>query len=235
MIQYFALSDIHGREVTINDFEERGFDQNNLNHYIVLVGDYFDRHPHNIEVLEFIETMIQTLQERFILIKGNHDEFIMDFLNELDQYEVGDVLDESLFNLERWLRNGGRITIEQLFGEINGTYTKEKYLKKERLQKFLAHLKDYYETERYIFTHAAINEERVADVWNRTFFHEGININKTVIIGHTTFEYLEDFNIIKKAYDNNHSFEITESIHVTKNTVYDIDNGEGNNICVFTE
>lgn len=50
--------------------------------------------------------MIETLKERFILIKGNHDEFIIDFVQRLDDYHVGADLNEANFDLDRWLRNG---------------------------------------------------------------------------------------------------------------------------------
>lgn len=157
MRTYFVLSDIHGRNHDLSRFEEMGFDFNDEQHYMVFVGDYFDRYDKNLEVLEFCELMIETLKERLILIKGNHDEFIIDFVQRLDDYHVGADLNEANFDLDRWLRSGGRITIEQLFGDINGLYTKEKELKKERLKKFTSHLVDYYETDHYIFVHTSID------------------------------------------------------------------------------
>lgn len=55
MRTYFVLSDIHGPNHALSRFEEMGFDFYNEQHYMVFVGDYFDRYDKNLEVLEFCE------------------------------------------------------------------------------------------------------------------------------------------------------------------------------------
>lgn len=226
---YFALSDIHGRSVSIEDFESKGFDLENPDHIIVLLGDYFDRGPDNLGVLSFIEASKTLLKERFIVIKGNHDEFIIKFLkhtfeNSNDDQELK--LDEKL--MDHWFRNGGAITLQQLFGNLEGPLDKEKMSKLERLLNFTHLLEDYYETKDYIFTHASINHDRSVDTWNRDFLHEGLNVNKDIIVGHTSHPYLDDRMEIK----NFGSGLIAQS---RTSNVIDIDNGQGNNIVLFIE
>lgn len=184
--------------------------------------------------MTFCETMIDTLEDRFVLVRGNHDEFFMGFIQELEDYNIGDYLDENVFNLERWLRNGARITIDQLFGTITGLFTKEKHEKKKRLMKFSSHIRDYYVCDSYIFTHALININREVDVWNPDFFHKGIALDKIIIIGHTIYKNLDNYKIIEKSKDNN-LYTYAVSRNETLCPVNDIDNGDGNNITIFEE
>lgn len=228
----FALSDIHGRDINISHFELKGFDLENNNHMIVLVGDYFDRNDKNLLVLRFIEKYKKILKERFIVLKGNHDEFVFNFIKHIeDNVKDEEKLIHNEENLDRWLRNGGDITIRQLFGPYKGRYTKSKKKALQRLKDFEAMVDDYYETDNYIFTHAAINEERVVDVWDRDFMHTGFNTDKTTIIGHTTHKYLIDNS---KIYDYGLG-TVAKSLSVTKSPVLNIDNGLGNNIVVFED
>lgn len=229
---YFAQSDIHGRDISIEKFEACGFDLNDENHIIVLVGDYFDRWEKTMLVLRFIEKYKKLLGDRFIVLKGNHDEFVINFINHIKaNCEVGDPLVHDEVNLDRWLRNGGDITIRHLFGPYKGKYTEAKHKKLLRLEKFVSLIDDYYETKDYIFTHAAIDEERNVDTWARDFFDRGVNIDKTIIIGHTTHKYLvEDVEFIQTDYG-----VIAKSLKETLCPVLNIDNGLGNNIVVFEE
>lgn len=229
---YFALSDIHGRLVSIEDFEEKGFNLDNDNHIIVLIGDYFDRHPNNLEVLEFLEKYKNLLNKRFILLKGNHDEFVNNFITYIDtNIAIGEEIVNEPYNLERWLRNGGDITLTQLFGEYEGLYTNEKAKNLLRLKNFWKMLDDYYETKDYIFTHAGINERRQVDTWDREFLHKGMLTDKTVIIGHTSHKYMED-DVVFEDYGTG---VIAKSKSITLCDVLDIDSGYADNIVVFKE
>ncbi len=228
----YALSDIHGRDINISMFEDKGFDLKNKNHIIVLVGDYFDRNDKNLLVLRFIEKYKKVLKDRFIALKGNHDEFVFNFIKYIeDNVDFENKLTHNEENLDRWLRNGGDITIRQLFGPYKGRYTKSKQKALLRLKDFEAIVDDYYETDNYIFTHASINEERIIDVWDRDFMHTGFNTNKTTIIGHTTHKYLVENS---KIYDFGLG-SVAQSLNQTKSPVLNIDNGLGNNIVVFED
>lgn len=232
-IKYFALSDIHGRSVKIDDFINKGFDLNNSNHYIILLGDYFDRNPLNLLVLRFIEKYSKLLGPRFITLMGNHDEFVLNFIDHIEaNCQAGDKLTHEPVNLDRWLRNGGDQTIRQLFGPYKGKYTNSKVKNLIRLRNFCNLLEGYYESKDYIFTHAAINEEREHDVWDREFLHIGLNTNKTVVIGHSSHTYLEKDKFTFEEYGGG---IIAKSLSKTKCPVLDIDNGHGNNIVIFEE
>ena len=105
----FAISDIHGRKVTLEDFESKGFDRENPSHKIVCIGDYFDRGTQNMEILEFCEHAKDELgTDRFITIYGNHDEMMMTFLKDLKAYNLGMYLKDIRETSERWFRNGAK-------------------------------------------------------------------------------------------------------------------------------
>lgn len=230
--KYFALSDIHGRDINLSHFVKKGFELKNPNHIIVLVGDYFDRNEKNLLVLRFIEKYKKLLKERFIVLKGNHDEFIFNFIEYIEKnISINEVLHHDEVNLERWLRNGGDITIRQLFGPYKGKYTATKEKNLKRLKRFQNYVQDFYETDSYIFTHAAISEDRIVDVWNRDFLHQGFNTNKTTVIGHTMHKYLTEVCSISD-YGLG---QVAKSLQETKSPVLNIDNGLGNNIVVFSE
>lgn len=230
----FALSDIHGRTLNMGMFEAKGFDIDNPEHHIVLMGDYFDRHDKNREVLEFIIALKEQLPERVHLLIGNHDGFMMESIDYILEHSHEKIVTDDVF-LPRWLRNGGEITIQQLIGNILTAPTltdshRENLLK---LQKFTHSLEDYFETDSSIFTHAAIDEARNIDYWDRTPIISENTLGKDLYIGHTTFPdalemypHLEYFENETKKYLYNPDLD---------NHVYMIDNDKGNNIIVVEE
>ena len=76
MKKYFLFSDTHGQyEPLIAALDEAGFDKNNKDHWLISVGDLFDRGRENVKIYNFLDSI-----ERKHLIFGNHDEFFLEFL-----------------------------------------------------------------------------------------------------------------------------------------------------------
>ena len=201
-MKYFALSDIHGRKISLEDFIQKGFETMNPQHHIVLLGDYFDRYPENMEVLSFLEALLQDYPERVHLLYGNHDAFIDEFVsyalkNSRDKLAVAPGL------MPRWLLNGGAVTLIQLFGSAfdrSVAYTEDLKHKLKRVQAVLKHLKPYYESDQYIFTHASINRDRIIDYWDRKLVLKANPTSKKIVIGHSTFLDLlpQEYLMMKK-------------------------------------
>lgn len=77
MNKYFIVSDIHGNYTALlESLRAAGYDQNNESHWIISAGDLFDRGFQNELVYEFFVGI-----ERKIMIRGNHDDFLRDFLS----------------------------------------------------------------------------------------------------------------------------------------------------------
>ena len=72
MKTFFIFSDIHGN---FTDFYkaliEAGYDKNNEDHWLIGLGDYFDRFHEPLEILDFFSEI-----DRKILVKGNHESLL---------------------------------------------------------------------------------------------------------------------------------------------------------------
>ena len=77
MPKFFVTSDIHSYyEPLIEALDKAGFDKNDENHYLVVCGDCFDRGPDSARVLKYLQSL-----PRKVLIKGNHEQLLLDCCN----------------------------------------------------------------------------------------------------------------------------------------------------------
>lgn len=82
MKKYFVISDTHSfYNELITSLKDKGFDKKNPNHYLILCGDLFDRGWQAKPLLEFV----QSLEDRFIYIRGNHEDLLYKCVYELAQ------------------------------------------------------------------------------------------------------------------------------------------------------
>lgn len=143
MKKYFICADIHGfYDIWMNALDEKGFDINNPDHIVILLGDLLDRGDQPRDCLRFICNLID--KNRAICIMGNHE----DLMRELLLYKCP---------AERDYHNGTKATVDDL---INYDYTfREKcfaLLTDEQWCKYFNKCNNYlyYETDHYIFTHS---------------------------------------------------------------------------------
>ena len=80
MSKYFITSDVHGffNELMVA-LNSKGFDVNNSDHKLIILGDLFDRGPDNRKVYEFVKS----LGDRFIYVRGNHEDLLGDCVREI--------------------------------------------------------------------------------------------------------------------------------------------------------
>lgn len=218
----FAISDIHGfYNETICALNDAGYDENNENHLLIVLGDIFDRGEQSLQIYEWLYKLTQ--ENKAIVLRGNHDFFFMNFLEG----------DKNPFD---YVRNGLRETIADFWHrtapfeswcmldegcDVNqDNYTKwvdicRKDINEEfpELLSWLKSLPNYIETKKYIFTHGSIDTEandwhyptksfHYFDGWEAchwddgSFFGKSIcNTDKTVVIGHFGTSHL------RKMYD----------------------------------
>ena len=80
-MKYFAVSDCHGFfNELMTALDTAGFDINNPEHTLVVCGDLFDRGSQPREIFDFVKSLPK---ERFIYIRGNHEDLLMDCLSEI--------------------------------------------------------------------------------------------------------------------------------------------------------
>ena len=75
---YFVCSDIHGYfDEWMTSLNESGFDFDNKDHILVVLGDIFDRGRQPKEIYEFLKSFPEN---RLILIRGNHEYLLLDLV-----------------------------------------------------------------------------------------------------------------------------------------------------------
>lgn len=169
-MKYFVVSDIHGfYDELISSLNEAGYDKNNSNHTLIILGDIFDRGRQPLEILEFVQSIPQSNR---ILIRGNHEDLFLDLLNKdfPDSYDFYnetvqtfcDIVGYPLEHLMRsyWKRKFDKENI------IDNPDETVKYIWKQIIRKIndspcVSFLKsdewvNYAEISNYIFTHAFI-------------------------------------------------------------------------------
>lgn len=235
-MKLYALSDIHGRTFSLQQFIDLGFDLDNPQHHIVFLGDYFDRYDDNYGVYLELKRIQELLQDRCHLIVGNHDGYMIEFIDYmLKNNAVGEPLqwDEDL--MTRWNRNGAETTLKQCFflDENASLYNEAVKSRLLEFQKFTETLVPYVALGDLIFTHAGINEAMETDYWTREMIHEPNPFpKKRIVLGHSPFRYCKTFDHLKLVVGPSHigQMVINKNLH---QGVMIIDNGEGNNIVCF--
>lgn len=147
-MKYFICSDIHGCYTKlINSLDKAGYDKNNKNHTLVVLGDLFDRGNENVSVFNFITSIPN---DRIILVRGNHEYLLVDLINR-GYYESHD------------LHNGTDKTVDEFLdasGYDNPTYDGwNDFFRTLPVWKFVtnrANWRNYFEVGPYIMTHGWI-------------------------------------------------------------------------------
>ncbi len=184
-MKYFCVSDIHGYfDVLLDSLLEAGWNMEDDNHHLIVIGDMTDRGPQNLEVLEFVSGL--STKDKATLIMGNHDIFLRNFF-EGDFSRTG-------FDIER---NGHGFTLSQL---LDKEITVDSQFKDDSkvMNKKYPHIRNLLSTNRYflelgdyIFVHGGIDgsldnwkDDTVRNfTWNKQFKLKGIK-GKIIVCGH---------------------------------------------------
>ena len=144
--KYFVVSDIHGfYDEFISSLNEKGFDSKNPEHYLISLGDAFDRGPKNLEVLKFLNNL-----ERKILIRGNHEDLYQQLIDRKGSPLPNDIINGTIDTFLQ-IQN---LTSDDLSDIIDEKKEFPK-LNPEWL-KYISNCINYYETKHYIFIHGWI-------------------------------------------------------------------------------
>lgn len=140
MPKFFVTSDIHSYYTPLKKaLDEKGFDPNNEDHWLVVCGDCFDRGDESGLVLKFLMSL-----ERKILVKGNHDILFKD-------------LCERGWPGHHDYSNGTVKTVYDLGDAGSGHSLDECFeIAWNRTAAYRNLLVNYFETEKYIFVHSWI-------------------------------------------------------------------------------
>ena len=174
MNKIFAIGDIHGCYDMLQALMEKlPFDPDYDT--LVFIGDYIDRGPNSVEVVEYLVNLRKRIPG-IIFLKGNHEDMLEKFLDGTDRFT--------------YLMNGGQRTLDSY---LEKHVQSEFYPIPPEHMEFFKSLKLYYETEKYIFVHAGLRpriplefQETEDLLWIREkFVRSKHDFGKRVIFGHT--------------------------------------------------
>ena len=177
MSKIFAVGDIHGcfdKLCALMDKIPINMDRDQL----LFIGDYIDRGPGSIEVLDYLIELKKKSPD-VIFLKGNHEDMLQKYLDGKDRFTY--LLNSGQQTLDAYLKNGD---------------TSEGYPIPSAHLEFLDGLRLYYQTEDYLFVHAGLREkvplqtQDEADLlWIRDdFIYSDFDFGKRVVFGHTPFK-----------------------------------------------
>ena len=204
-MKYYITSDVHGFYTPLRTIlSKAGYFDDAEPHKLLIVGDLFDRGDEAVELQGFILNLLE--RDDVILVRGNHE----DLFEEL-------VTDDHGLPYDYHMSNGTYDTTLQLTG-ISQRQALENPLAFARAARetpyyktILSAMIDYYETERFIFTHgwkpcvtdgngcfAYIGDWREAteQSWRKARWINGIDAagtvyedGKTIVCGHWHASY----------------------------------------------
>ncbi len=174
MKKIFAIGDIHGsydRLKTLMDKIPIDFSHDTL----VFIGDYIDRGPHSVEVVDYL-MQLKNRVPGVIFLKGNHEDMLDKFINGDDRLT--------------YLLNGGQQTLDSY---LTKPVQSDFYPIPPDHMDFFKSLRLFYETEEFIFVHAGLRprvpleSQKPQDLlWIRDkFISTKYDFGKRVIFGHT--------------------------------------------------
>ncbi len=162
-----AIGDIHGCLQALKNLEE--FVDFNEEDTIITLGDYIDRGPESMQVLDWLMEARQKYE--LITLLGNHERMMEDATLDAGAYYF-------------WEMNGGTQTLRSFDCEVEDVPNK--------YWQFIKSCKLFHETESHIFVHAGLEPqqppgEQKEDVlcWLRFGDLEPHSSEKTIVCGHT--------------------------------------------------
>lgn len=153
-MRFFAVSDIHSFYTPLmNALKENGFEKDNDKHCVIVCGDAFDRGSETLEVQNFLVELQE--KDRLIYICGNHEELLVDLVNDLESLSEG-------LEWSHHYSNGTVKTLMQLTGMTLSEIKRDPWRAKEYfantpfVKKLAPEITDYAEIGDYIFVHGWI-------------------------------------------------------------------------------
>lgn len=137
---------------------------------LIFLGDYVDGWSESPQVIDFLIDLQKT--NTCIFLKGNHDELLLDKIDQLDNPEIDN---------SQWYRHGGEATV-MAYKNISPN-------KIAAHKQFLAALQNYYlDNENRLFLHAGFtNLKGVAYeyfpkmlYWERTLWESAVSLDKNL-------------------------------------------------------
>jgi serine/threonine protein phosphatase 1 len=145
---------------------------------LIFIGDYIDRGPNFIEVVDFLIDL-KKHSPGTIFLKGNHEDMLENYLNGSDRFT--------------YLLNGGQQTLDAYLSRSSNP---DKFPVPTEHLEFFNSLQLYHQTDDFIFVHAGLREKVPIESQDKTdllwirdeFIYSDYDFGKLVLFGHTPFK-----------------------------------------------
>ena len=165
-----VITDIHGcYDETRQLLDKLSFDKDH--DILINLGDTIDRGPKIYEVFEFLRGLKEEMGERCVLIRGNHEQMMLDATAAGRDKRYKDL----------WYMNSGEKTVFAFIGHKH---------KINEFREWYEQMPYYYVDERFICVHACLKDEDPDKndtetlIWGRDTDYTG----KLVLTGHTPYK-----------------------------------------------
>lgn len=155
-MKYFVVSDVHGYySKLIKALKEKGFDESNPGHKLIICGDIMDRGSEALKMQDYILHLMQA--GKVILIKGNHEDLMLDMIKDFPN-----IVEDKAIVFSHHYSNRTFDTAMQLTKKSHGyanTHPEEFAALCASIpfvKNIIPACLDYFETKHYIFTHGWI-------------------------------------------------------------------------------
>ena len=146
----YIIGDIHGCNIALDRLIDK-LAPDTTEDRLILLGDLFDRGGQSWEVLETVKALSRIFGERFILLRGNHEDYLLQEKLSLVQKIV-------------WERVGRRATINSFKAHGERAEDSAPWLKK--------HCRLYYVDDKFQCVHAGVKVEPVEANDLNTLLHD---------------------------------------------------------------
>lgn len=153
-MKYYVVADIHGfYDYMVEALTQQGYYTDREPHKLIICGDLLDRGTQGKEIEKFVLDLME--RDGIILIRGNHEDLLVDFVEKLPTYAV-------MLEHTHHYSNGTVKTVMDLTGttmaemKLHPEETAAKMQQTDFYKKILPAMRNYYETEHYIFVHGWI-------------------------------------------------------------------------------
>jgi serine/threonine protein phosphatase 1 len=168
-----VLGDVHGMFTElVRLLAAVGFDP--IKDSLTVLGDYIDRGPGSMPVLELFMDMKRRYASSITLLKGNHEDICIKGYADKDLY--------GRKAMDFWTAIGGKRTLESFQGSISPEFLR-----------FMESLPVYAEDDNFIFVHGGVDPyipltcaDPLDMLWNRNPLPH--YSGKTVVVGHSVHE-----------------------------------------------
>lgn len=152
-MRYYVTSDIHSYFTLFHKaLADSGFFEDNEPHKLIICGDLFDRGEEALKLQNFIVDLLE--KDQVILIRGNHEDLMLNLISEWkneDYYQYHHISNGTT-NTVLYLTKS---SLDELYWHADLVYTK--LMETPFIKKILPAMRDYFETEHYIFVHGWIS------------------------------------------------------------------------------